>query len=102
MQRVPPFMCKVGCPLPCLPGWGGRDPGAACSCSFMEDAACIAYLLKPCSSVSFGLQAQATHTLQDVDVEPGNPNLFWSAGEDGTCRQFDARSRSSALLCYLF
>ena len=28
---------------------------------------------------------------QDVEVEPGNPYLFWSAGEDGTIRQFDAR-----------
>jgi hypothetical protein len=48
------------------------------------------------------VQTQAARTcLQDVDVEPGNPNLFWSAGEDGTCRQFDARSRSFALLCHL-
>src|SRR5690242_8147278 len=26
-----------------------------------------------------------------VDVEPGNPNLFWSASEDGSIRQFDLR-----------
>ena len=31
--------------------------------------------------------------LQCVEVEPGNPHLFWSASEDGTVRQFDTRMR---------
>lgn len=26
-----------------------------------------------------------------VEVEPGNPHMFWSASEDGTVRQFDTR-----------
>ena len=30
---------------------------------------------------------------QAVEVEPMNPNLFWSASEDGTVRQFDKRCR---------
>jgi hypothetical protein len=30
---------------------------------------------------------------QDVEVEPHNPHLFWSASEDGTVRQFDVRCR---------
>ena len=32
---------------------------------------------------------------QGVEVEPGNPNLFWSAAEDGTVRQYDARLPSN-------
>lgn len=28
---------------------------------------------------------------QDVEVAPGDPNIFWSAGEDGMVRQFDRR-----------
>ncbi|KAK9836189.1 hypothetical protein WJX81_007802 [Elliptochloris bilobata] len=31
-----------------------------------------------------------------VEVEPGNANLFWSAGEDGFCRQFDWRCSASS------
>ena len=37
-------------------------------------------------------------TGQSVEVEPGNPHLFWSASEDGTVRQFDTRMRSAAWL----
>jgi len=29
--------------------------------------------------------------VKDVEVEPHNPHLFWSASEDGTVRQFDVR-----------
>lgn len=29
--------------------------------------------------------------VQSVDVEPGNPHMFWSASEDGTVRQTDLR-----------
>lgn len=39
-------------------------------------------------------------TVQCVEVEPGNPHLFWSASEDGTVRQFDTRMRwVAALAC---
>ena len=31
--------------------------------------------------------------MQAVEVEPHNPNMFWSASEDGTVRQFDKRCR---------
>eukprot|EP00877_Chromochloris_zofingiensis_P010684 jgi/Chrzof1/586/Cz01g21100.t1 len=29
--------------------------------------------------------------VKDVEVAPGDPNIFWSAGEDGMVRQFDRR-----------
>jgi len=29
--------------------------------------------------------------MQTVDIEPGNPSMFWSASEDGSVRQFDLR-----------
>lgn len=32
---------------------------------------------------------------QGIEVEPGNPNLFWSAAEDGTVRQYDNRLPSN-------
>ncbi len=31
---------------------------------------------------------------QDVEVEPGNPHMFWSASEDGYLRQHDIRTPS--------
>ena len=37
---------------------------------------------------------------QAVEVEPLNPNLFWSAAEDGTVRQFDKRLRYASLGLY--
>lgn len=33
---------------------------------------------------------------QDVEVECGNPHLFWSAGEDGYLCQYDVRLRTSS------
>lgn len=32
---------------------------------------------------------------QGVEVEAGNPHLFWSAAEDGTVRQYDVRQPSN-------
>lgn len=34
--------------------------------------------------------------VKDVEVEAGNPNVFWSASEDGTVRQFDTRLPSGS------
>ena len=34
-----------------------------------------------------------TNRVKDVEVEPGNPYNFWSAGEDGTVREYDVRSK---------
>lgn len=32
--------------------------------------------------------------VKDVEVEPGNAHMFWSAGEDGYVRQFDTRCQN--------
>lgn len=49
------------------------------------------YLL--CCALSLLTPAEPCWRLQCVEVEPGNPHLFWSASEDGTVRQFDTRLR---------
>lgn len=48
-------------------------------------------------SKQIGCKGNTTFTCltQGVEVEPGNPNLFWSAAEDGTVRQYDARLPSN-------
>ena len=42
------------------------------------------YFVQP-GSITHGV------VLQGVEVEPSNPHVFWSAAEDGTVRQYDAR-----------
>jgi len=47
----------------------------------------------PTVTVASSTKSFACHRgrVKDVEVEPNNPFLFWSASEDGTVRQFDTR-----------
>lgn len=66
---------------------GGRGVTCVCMLPSMEP-------LQPLHT-SWPCVPTPTHSagtpLQDVEVEPGNPHLFWSASEDGCVRQYDAR-----------
>lgn len=49
----------------------------------------------PCSCTSIqGIRGLLNFpSLQAVEVAPGDPHIFWSAGEDAEVRQYDTRCR---------
>mmetsp|Transcript_4466 Transcript_4466/g.10812 ORF Transcript_4466/g.10812 Transcript_4466/m.10812 type:complete len:654 (-) Transcript_4466:616-2577(-) len=64
------------------------DARGAPPCGGRRRSASGSFASAPCSTKSFACHRSR---VKDVEVQPHNPHMFWSASEDGTVRQFDTR-----------